>query len=396
MKKRFFLLALLSVLLLPSCEETDLSPVESRLDALEGEVKDIKAKLATLDQINKDIAALQALKANTTVTGASLNPDTGIWTVSLSDGTVIDVFAANGGSNVPVISIDADGYWTLDGTRILVNGVPVSALGRIGETGPAGPAGPAPVLGVDAEGYWTVTVGETTTRVTDASGQPVKAVVEAGDSYFSDVKLLPDGKKISFTLKNGESITLSVAEDAVPFKFEIKDVDGLESFEEEETKVYDVVCENVADAMIAAPEGWEVSLTDTKLTVTAPVLTKSLSVSTGDSQIVFYVVCIDGRSKIVRMDVKVGPAPYDKKSLHSMYEYGLPVVIDGVQYTKADYGESKLLSAEDAATDASHAVFFVPEVRDFSDSLLQRFAAVCHVAKPKSCFPTSRACAPRR
>ena len=362
MKKKCFIFVLASLLLLPACEKTDLSPVESRIDALEKDVKNIKEQLATLDKLNSEIAALQALKSCTYVSGTSYNAQTGIWTISLSDGTVIDVNAATSDGNAPAISIDSEGYWTLNGSRILVEGKPVSALGSQGETGPEGPAGPkgdTPVLGVDAEGYWTVTVGGSTTRVLDASGKPVKAVIEAGDSYFSDVKLA--GDKITFTMKNGETITLTVTAEPVAFKFEIQGVEGVESFEEEETKVYTLVTENVADAMISAPLGWVVSIADTKLTVTAPLLTKSLSVSTEDSQIVFYVVCTDGRSAIVRMSVQVGPAPYDKKSLYSTYEYGLPVVIGGVEYTKAEYGAAKLLSAEDPEINSGSKVFFVPE-----------------------------------
>ena len=356
MKKNCFIIVLLSLMAFAACEKTDLSPVEQRLDALEGDVKNIKEQLATLDKLNKDIVALQALKSCTYVSGTSFNAQTGVWTLSLSDGTVIDVNAASGSGNAPAISIDAQGFWTLNGTRIIVDGNPVSALGRIGETGPACPA---PVLGVDSEGYWTVTVNGSTSRVLDADGKPVKAVLEAGDSYFSNVKL--EGGRITFTMKNGESITLAVTADPVAFKFEIKDADGVEAFEEEESKEYDVVAENVADVMISAPAGWVVSLTDTRLSVTAPLITKSLNVSTADSQIVFYVVCTDGRSSIVRMNVTVGPAPYDKKSLYSTYQYGLPVIIDGVEYTKAAYGDAKLLSTEDAEINAGAKVFFVPE-----------------------------------
>ena len=91
MKKNCFIIVLLSLMAFAACEKTDLSPVEQRLDALEGDVKNIKEQLATLDKLNKDIVALQALKSCTYVSGTSFNAQTGVWTLSLSDGTVIDV-----------------------------------------------------------------------------------------------------------------------------------------------------------------------------------------------------------------------------------------------------------------------------------------------------------------
>ena len=332
MKKTFIILAAALTAIAVSCSETDLSPVEGRLDKVESDIAALQTRVSALEKLNQEIEDLQKLKKNTYVSGASKKD--GVWTIVLSDGTVITVGEYVDGGNAPAIGIDSEGFWTFDGERLLHEGKPVKAIVT------------APVIGVDNEGYWTVTIDGTTSRFTDAGGNPIKAVVKEGDSFFTSVE--PSGDDLVFTLKSGEKFTLKVAPE---FKFEVKGVSGTVEFEEEETKEFDVEAVNIADAMISAPANWKVSLTDAKLSITAPLnepATKALNVSTDDLVVAIYAVSNEGCSVIVKIPVKLLEAKYDRNSYLSMWDAGMDINIGGEVYNKAAYGEAAHITAASA------------------------------------------------
>lgn len=259
---------------------TDLTPLEERLDSLESRVKAIENVIPLL---NNNIEALQAIAGGTTINSVE-NID-GKYRITLSNGNVLTLTQGSlGVANPPILSIDADGWWMIDyrdgygAQYILCDGNKVRAVGNDGVT---------PVIGVDENGFWTVSYdnGQTWTQVKDASGKPVEAVPSEGaDEYFDDIEVTDTSFTIK--LKNGHTITVPVASG---FLFTINAPKTIEFFKAGEAKEYVIVSKGVASAsVIAVPDGFEVTLTDTKLFIKASASTKA----TADSRIDVAVLAI--------------------------------------------------------------------------------------------------------
>lgn len=291
MKKILTSFAVLAILAFAGCDDTDLSEVELRLDDLEERMSTYEADV---QGINDDIYALQTLVGNSgSISISSVTESDGVYTLVLSNGQTITI-NQNATSEVvmPEISINEDGYWTVNGEVLTVNGNPVSAAGEAGET---------PVIGVDADGYWTVTYGDTTEQILDGSGNPIKAIsdtVEA-DTFFESVTI-EDGYLV-IVLKDGTtSYYIPIVEG---FQCIITAAD-LVTFTSGETKTFAVTQSNVASAIVFAPTGWEASLTDTELTVTAPeAATKASADSKEDVSIL--AVSTTGFAAISKIHVQV-------------------------------------------------------------------------------------------
>lgn len=168
MKKNFVRFASAIAILSLGVACTDLSGVEERINTLEAQMA---AMANQLNAFNANVRALEAF----TQSGQTVNDivqNGNVYTITLGNGTVHKITIDNGPVQLNV-SIDSEGYWTIDGNRIKdANGNPVKALGEKGDKGDT------PIFGVDSEGYWTIKYSETETpaRVTDESGNPVKAV----------------------------------------------------------------------------------------------------------------------------------------------------------------------------------------------------------------------------
>ncbi|MCI6113620.1 MAG: DUF4988 domain-containing protein, partial [Rikenellaceae bacterium] len=179
--------------LLASC--SGLSDIEKRVESLESRVQALETQIGIL---NTNVAAVQKLAEGGTI--SSVEEKDGVYTITLSNGEKIILKQGSTGiANAPVVSIDADGYWTVDygngPEHILVNGEKVKAVGKDGLT---------PIFGVDDEDYWTVSYdGKTFTQVKDANGNPVKAIPEGSseDKWFNNVSV--DGDKLVVVLKDG-------------------------------------------------------------------------------------------------------------------------------------------------------------------------------------------------
>ena len=124
--------------LLASC--SDLSDIEKRVESLESRVQALETQIGIL---NTNVAAVQKLAEGGTI--SSVEEKDGVYTITLSNGEKIVLKQGSTGiANAPVVSIDADGYWTVDygngPEHILVNGDKVKAVGKDGLT---------PIFGVD-------------------------------------------------------------------------------------------------------------------------------------------------------------------------------------------------------------------------------------------------------
>lgn len=118
-----------------------------------------------------------------------------------------------------------------------------------------------------------------------------------GDSLFESVE--EDEENVIFTLSDGRVVIIAKT---VGLSFAIvRDGEGVELFNEQTVKSFEVKMSGVADWMISAPYGWRVSFDGQWLTVTAPDANNAYADQQGEIAIV--VTNGGGASKIVKMPV---------------------------------------------------------------------------------------------
>ncbi|MCC8019894.1 MAG: DUF4886 domain-containing protein [Rikenellaceae bacterium] len=215
MTKKIFVLLTLSALLMAGCSDYDDTALRGRVDGYLERVEALKQKV---DQLNDQLGTLGALTSGNVVTSVTVDGE-GRHIITYLDSDDIEhtvvVATADRLTDLPLLGVDeSDGiyYWTLNtggDTDWLTDSnddkVPVS--------------GHTPVLSVDSDGYWTVD-GE---RVTGPDGQPVTANTDESaiissaelDSAGNLVLTLPDGTVI--TLQVFEGLNLTFANDATVY-----------------------------------------------------------------------------------------------------------------------------------------------------------------------------------
>lgn len=176
-------------------------------DPLLDRLDDIKDRIAALqsriDEANRQIEVLGLLTSGNVITSIEKNSD-GSYSLTYLDNDNEEKTAVIAAReqliNVPVVGVrkDANGlyYWTVTAageTKDITVG---------GESVPA--AGKAPVISVDGQGYWTVN-GE---RILDSEGNPIEAA-DGSASIIKNVVKDADGN-LSVTLGNGTKITIPV------------------------------------------------------------------------------------------------------------------------------------------------------------------------------------------
>ena len=201
MKKIFQIITLLVAAVSCACSDFDDSGLRKRIDDYKNRIEALKAKSETLAA---QLADLSYLTGGNVITSVSQDAE-GKYVVTYKDNadkehtlvlaTMSDIL------DVPIVGVQLgeDGiyYWTqcVDGriswlTDAEGNKFPVS--------------GYTPTISVDQEGYWTID-GE---RLTDASGKPVEAN-DSASSVFRAAGLDADGN-FSLTLGDGTTLTLPV------------------------------------------------------------------------------------------------------------------------------------------------------------------------------------------
>ncbi len=238
-------------------------------EELDTRIKDLNSRVSMLEAVvgglNQNVIALQAIAEGKAIN--SVTQKDGRYIITLSNGQVLTLNQGSiGMGKAPLLSIDASGHWMVDyqdgaGVQpVMYNGAPAIAIGTDGIT---------PIFGVDADGYWTVSYdeGRNFSRVLDVNGMPVKAVADssAGDSYFANVEYTDE--YLTLTLKNGQKYTVPVDGG---FFFKINVGEGDQVYQYGERKTYSVEKKGVADYSIIVPEGWNASISEMILTVTAP------------------------------------------------------------------------------------------------------------------------------
>lgn len=251
-KLRNIFFILLSSILLFSCEYDDAD--------LWSEIDHIKTELT---QINKQVASVEslveALNKGKIITQVDQLAEGNGYVITFNDGSKIEVV---NGENAPVIGIkNVDGvyYWTIE-TNGIVEFLLDSDNNKLRVSGEDGNT---PALAVDDQGYWTLN-GE---RIIDVNGQPVKAVGSDGDSFFTKITETDDS--VIFELADGTTIEIpKQLETSLVFEAP-EDDSSYFFFNFEEEKELKLKTANIVSAeIVEQPKGWSIKLNLSKKSVT--------------------------------------------------------------------------------------------------------------------------------
>ncbi len=200
--KRFIKYSLSILLAVSSivCCTFDDSSLQDRLDKIKDRIAALQSRI---DEANTQVESLSILTSGNVITSIDRNSDGSyVLTYLDAEGKEKSLVAAAEDQliNVPVIGVrkDENGlyYWTVTTGEttadILVDGEPVPVAGK------------TPKISVDSEGYWTVN-GE---RILNAAGNPVEAA-DGSSSIFKEIGKDADGN-LAITLGNGNKITIPV------------------------------------------------------------------------------------------------------------------------------------------------------------------------------------------
>lgn len=192
---------------------------------------------AEVSKINANVTAMQAV-----VQGQVINS-------VRESGSTYDILLANGTelkidnqiySNAPAVDFH-DGKWLIDKTAV-TDGDNLDIL---------------PVFSVNEAGKWTVSAADNE-MVLD------KAVSTEGSDYFIGIE--QSEKEFRLTTRSAARFAAPVA---AGFLFKI-DAAGVQNFVLGQTRSYNVTKNGISAATVVAPEGWEVSLSDNQIKITAP------------------------------------------------------------------------------------------------------------------------------
>lgn len=257
------------VFALQSCRETD--DLRSELDSLKDRVKLLEE---ASQKLNTSIESYRKLLSGSVIVG--ITPIEKGYEVELSDGSKITVISGeNIDALIPEISIDDEGYWVYrtdksgsftpmtdkDGNKILA--IPHNAAGEPIES---------PKLRVDRDGYWEVSYdgGKTYIHLTNENGKvPATGSGMGGStSLFQSVTYNQDTKELEMVLAaDGRKVVLPVID---TFFLKVSGAEGEQAFPLSEKRLYEVEQGDIAQAMIQAPDGWQVKLEEQLLTIVAP------------------------------------------------------------------------------------------------------------------------------
>ncbi len=202
MKKIFNFITLIATVALCGCNKFDDGPLRQRIDEYKERLEAIAEKIEAL---NSDLSALGYLTGGNVITSVSQDSD-GKYVVTYRDNDDVEktlvLATMDDIVDVPIVGVELydDGayYWTktVDGeTTWLTTGEGDEMLPVAGYT---------PTISVDGEGFWTVDG----TRILDSNDNPIEATTDA-TSVFRSAEVDGEGN-FSLTLGDGSVLTLPV------------------------------------------------------------------------------------------------------------------------------------------------------------------------------------------
>lgn len=192
---------------------------------------------AEVSKLNSNVAAMQAVAQGQVIN--SVSESGSVYNIILANGTELKIDNQIY-SNAPAVDFH-DGKWFIDKTAV-TDGDNLDIL---------------PVFSVNEAGKWTVS----------ADGNEMildKAVSTEGEDYFTGIE--HSEKEFRLTTRSAARFAAPVA---AGFLFKI-DAAGVQNFVLGQTRSYNVTKNGISAATVVAPEGWEVSLSDNQIKITAP------------------------------------------------------------------------------------------------------------------------------
>lgn len=307
---------------LQSCQETD--DLRSEIDSLKNRVQILEE---TANQLNTSIESLQYLLNDPVIVG--ITPIKNGYTVELSDGKSITVMSGEAvNALVPSLSVDNEGYWiySIDGGATYmplkdVNGNKIYAIPTSKPSDPSKPATPiqSPKLKIDANGYWLISYdnGKTYQNLTNNDGSKIEAIESAGkNSIFDKVEYNTTSKKLTVTYAD-KTIELQVID---TFYLKVKGMEDMQIFPLNETRLYEVEQQDVTEAVIKAPKGWNIILKDNELSVTSP---KANDIENKEEIINIIITSSKNYIRIVPLKVQLLTTGYDANACDAWNKYNL-------------------------------------------------------------------------
>jgi hypothetical protein len=204
MKKIRNILLAVSILFTAACGEFDDSSLRNRIDSAKERTAAIDENIKT---VNAQLVALSEITGGNIITSITRDGN-GNYVLTCKDSKnithTVELAVKSDLVNLPLLGVklDDDGVYCWTTT---IDGI-TSWLYKPGDTGRIPVTGHTPVLSVDADGYWTIDG----VKVLDSNNQPVEAVDEQ-TSIFRDAAIDNSGNLV-LTLGNGEVLTVPVFE----------------------------------------------------------------------------------------------------------------------------------------------------------------------------------------
>lgn len=192
---------------------------------------------AEVSKINANVTAMQAVVQGQVINSVRESGST--YEILLANGTELKIDNQIY-SNAPAVDFH-DGKWFIDKTAV-TDGDNLDIL---------------PVFSVNEAGKWTVS----------ADGNEMildKAVSTEGSDYFIGIE--QSENEFRLTTRSAARFAAPVA---AGFLFKI-DAAGVQNFVLGQTRSYNVTRNGISAATVVAPEGWEVSLSENQIKITAP------------------------------------------------------------------------------------------------------------------------------
>lgn len=261
------------------CEYDD-SDLNNRVDQLEQRVTELEKNMTS--QIE---ALQQMIEGKLTIASCTFDKAKGLYTIVLSDGTVITV--ANAGEGASLISVAEENgayYWTL-------NGEPLTDA-----EGNKLPVATAPGVRVNTKtNEWEVSPDG------GKSWLGTGIAAEEGTSLFAKVE--EDEGFVYFTLADGTQLKV-----ARSTNFRCKTLAGKQYFSAGQSRVVKLDMSDVQKSTVTKPDGWKAVIANSELKITAPAADNSYAETSGKVAVV--AVASNGQSSISEVAVEVGTPPH--------------------------------------------------------------------------------------
>lgn len=307
------------LLVLQSCQETD--DLRSRVDSLQERVK--KLEEATLN-LNTSVESLQALMSGQVIVGVTeITNSEGVnngYKVELSNGETITV---RGGKDIdlliPQMSIDKDGYWIYsigngEFKRLQYGGKDILAIPHNEE----GTTIKSPKLRVENK-YWQISYdgGNTYDYLMDGDSKILADYGVGGTSVFKSVNYNQATKMLEMVLADDISLNIPVTN---TFYLKVLGTETEQVFPIGEIRIYEVEQNDVEEAIIQAPKGWDVTLDEENhLTIKAP----SENASGVEIQDVINIIITSSKNyiRVVPVKIKLLTTGYDSGTSSTWKDY---------------------------------------------------------------------------